>query len=223
MQRSLDILLALVIMVLLSPVLLIVSVILRFSGEGEIVFSQQRVGRGGRMFALHKFATMLKDSPNIGLGTITMKNDPRVLPIGRYLRKTKINELPQIFNILKGDMSFVGPRPQAAGPFSMFPEADKPVITQVRPGLTGLGSVIFRDEESLLEDMENSREFYAEEIMLYKAKVERYYVASASLRTYIALFLITIWVVLVPSTGLVWKVFADLPRPEGLLAEKMGL
>ena len=98
-------------LVLLSPLLLPLMFILRVTGEGEIFFPQSRVGRGGKDFKLYKFATMLKDSPNMGTGTVTVKNDPRVLPMGGFLRKTKINELPQLINIFNGDMSVIGPRP----------------------------------------------------------------------------------------------------------------
>ncbi len=86
----------------LSPLLVPVAIALRLSGEGEVFYVQQRVGRGGALFGLYKFATMLKNSPNIGTGTVTVKHDPRVLPMGKLLRKTKINELPQLLNILKG-------------------------------------------------------------------------------------------------------------------------
>ena len=121
MQRALDILFSSIALVLLSPLLLPLMVILRFTGEGEIFFLQNRVGRGGQHFQLYKFATMLKESPNIGTGTVTVKNDPRVLPLGRLLRRTKINELPQLLNIFNGDMSFVGPRPQTQRCFDAFP------------------------------------------------------------------------------------------------------
>ena len=98
-------------MIILSPLLFPIIVILRFSGEGEIFFLQDRIGKSGKVFKLLKFATMLKDTPNIGSGTLTIKNDPRILPVGKLLRRTKINELPQIINVIKGDISIVGPRP----------------------------------------------------------------------------------------------------------------
>ena len=94
MQRLLDVLLSGLALLVLSPLLVPVAIALRLTGEGEVFFIQQRVGRGGRPFGLYKFATMLKDSPNLGTGTVTVKGDPRVLPLGRLLRKTKINELP---------------------------------------------------------------------------------------------------------------------------------
>ena len=121
MQRILDILFAVLSLLLLSPLLIPIVILLRLTGEGEILFKQQRVGRGGNFFGLYKFATMVKDSPNLGTGTVTVKDDPRVLPIGRFLRKTKINELPQLLNILLGNMSVIGPRPQTQRCFNAFP------------------------------------------------------------------------------------------------------
>ena len=111
MTRLLDIIFSGIALIALSPLLLPLVIVLRFSGEGEVFFKQDRVGRGGHYFSLYKFATMLKDSPNMGTGTVTLKNDPRILPLGRFLRKTKMNELPQLINIFLGEMSFVGPRP----------------------------------------------------------------------------------------------------------------
>ena len=137
MQRSLDILLSGLALLVLSPLLVPVAIALRLTGEGEVFFIQQRVGRGGQPFGLYKFATMLKDSPNIGTGELTVHNDPRVLPVGRFLRKSKINELPQLINVLIGDMSIAGPRPQTPRCFAAFPPAMQDRIKQVRPGLSG--------------------------------------------------------------------------------------
>ena len=108
MQRMLDIFFSGLAIFCLSPLLLPIACILRITGEGEVFFIQNRVGRKSDQFGLIKFATMLKDSPNIGTGEITINNDPRVLPLGKFLRKSKINELPQLWNILVGDMSVVG-------------------------------------------------------------------------------------------------------------------
>ena len=107
MQRFFDFILSLIAIIFLSPLLLFITIILRFSGEKEVFFLQNRVGKNGHLFKIIKFATMFKNSPNIGSGTITIKNDPRILPLGYFLRKSKINELPQLFNILKGEMSLI--------------------------------------------------------------------------------------------------------------------
>ena len=110
-KRFFDILLSLFIIVLLSPVFLLLFPLLRVTGEGYIFYYQKRIGYLNKPFNIIKFATMLKNSPNIGTGLITLRKDPRVTPMGGFLRRSKLNELPQIFNVLKGDMSFVGPRP----------------------------------------------------------------------------------------------------------------
>ena len=128
----------------LSPLVLIISLVLRLTGEGEVFFKQKRIGKDGHVFELFKFATMLKDSASIESGELTQYADPRVLPVGYFLRKTKLNELPQLFNVLIGDMSLVGPRPQTKKYYSLFPTSTRKIISKVRPGVTGLGSIIFR-------------------------------------------------------------------------------
>jgi len=108
MDRFFDVLLSGIALMFLSPLLVPIVIILMLTGEGEVLFLQERIGKGGKKIKLFKFATMLKNSQNIGTGTVTMKDDPRVLPVGRFLRKTKINELPQLLNIFFGDMSVIG-------------------------------------------------------------------------------------------------------------------
>ena len=217
MQRFFDIIFSALALIVLAPVLIPVMIILKFTGEGEIFFTQQRVGKGGEMFGLLKFATMLKDSPNIGTGTITVKNDPRVLPLGGFLRKTKINELPQLLNILKGDMSIIGPRPQDTRCFVVFDKEDQENIKKIRPGLSGVGSIIFRDEESLLDgqkDLKAKEAFYDDVISPYKGKVESWYVGHQSLELYFKLIWLTVAVVLFPHRELHYaKLFEDFPEP----------
>jgi len=212
--RFFDILFSSFAIFVLSPILIPIVLILRFTGEGEIFYVQQRVGRYGKSFGLIKFATMLKDSPNIGTGTVTTKNDPRVLPMGGFLRKTKINELPQLLNIIKGDMSIVGPRPQDKRCFDVFREEDKKEIVKIRPGLSGMGAVFFRDEESMLEKATGDKmDFYDHVISPYKGEIEAWYVKNMNLKNYFLLIFVTIWVVLFPESKIFNKVFADLPTP----------
>ena len=219
MTRALDIILSGLALVALSPLLLPLAVVLRFSGEGEVFFVQSRVGRDGEYFGLYKFATMLKDSPNIGSGTVTLKDDPRVLPVGKFLRTTKINELPQLLNVFLGDMSIVGPRPQTRRCFDAFPEQSQTAIMQVRPGLSGLGSIAFRGEEDMMDASSNPDRFYDEVIMPYKGLLEEWYVANESLTVYIKAILTTAVVVLLPSSQIFWRIFADLPKPPDELME----
>ena len=144
MERFFDILFSGIALLLLSPLLVPIVITLRLTGEGEIFFLQKRIGKSGKKFKLFKFATMRKNSPNIGTGMVTMRDDPRVLPVGTFLRKTKINELPQLLNIFFGDMSVVGPRPLTTQTFGAYSENTQRLIKQVRPGLSGVGSVILR-------------------------------------------------------------------------------
>lgn len=213
MQRLLDIVLSAAALLVLSPLLVPIAIALRFSGEGEIFFIQPRVGRDRRTFGLVKFATMLKNSPSMGTGTITLRNDPRILPMGRFLRKTKINELPQLLNILKGDMSIVGPRPQTQRCFDAFLPHAQDAIAKVRPGLSGIGSIIFRDEEELMHGAHDSTHFYDHVIAPYKGALEEWYVENQSLRTYLLVILVTAWVVMAPRSSIVRRAFPTLPQP----------
>ena len=211
--RLLDILFSSLALGLLLPLFIPVALILRLTGEGEIFFYQKRVGKGGNLFNLLKFATMLKDSPSIGSGTVTLKDDPRVLPFGGFLRKTKINELPQLLNIIIGDMSIVGPRPQTPRCFDVFPLEYQNIIKKVKPGLSGLGPVVFRDEENILSENEASIDFYDTVIAPYKGEVESFYVHSQNVVTYFKIILATVWVVLFPKSKIIWRLFPKLPSP----------
>lgn len=217
MQRTLDILLSGLALLVLSPLLVPVLLLLRLSGEGEVFFRQNRVGLGGVSFGLMKFATMLKNSPSMGTGEVTVKHDPRVLPVGRFLRKTKLNELPQLINILKGDMSIIGPRPQTRRCFDAFPAVSQAEIVKVRPGLSGIGSIVFRDEEEMMHSAQDPERFYDEAIMPYKGALEEWYVANRGLGTYVLCILLTVWVVLFPRSRMVWRVFPTLPKPSEVL------
>lgn len=217
MQRLLDIFLSLIAIVLLSPILTIVSIILKSTGENEIFYKQERVGKYGKTFGVLKFATMLKDSPNIGAGEITVKNDPRVLPFGKFLRKSKINELPQLWNIFVGDMSIVGPRPMVPNTYAKYDLYAQNRLNSVCPGLTGIGSIVFRDEEKLLEDKFNAQEFYSNHIIPYKTNLEIWYVDNASLSLYLKCIFITAWVVLFPKSKIHLNFLSNLPSmPDNL-------
>ena len=213
MERFFDILFSLIALLLFSPMLLLISIMLKFTGEGEVFFLQERIGRDGRKFNLYKFVTMLKDSPNIGTGTVTVKDDPRVLPLGKFLWKTKVNELPQLLNIFCGDMSLIGPRPLTAKTFTVYPEHIQSRIRQVRPGLSGVGSIIFRSEEEIMHGEAASVEFYSRVIAPYKGSLEEWFVLNKSLNIYFLAIFATMWSVLFPSTQIAWRIFKDLPVP----------
>jgi len=222
MIRFFDVIFSLIAIIFLAPLFLIISIILKFTGEGIIFFFQERIGKGRKPFKLIKFVTMVKDSENIGTGTVTVKNDPRILPFGAFLRKTKINELPQLINILKGDMSIIGPRPQAIDCFNAFPRNMQDIIVIIKPGLSGIGPIIFRDEEEILTDQEDSIEFYNDVIGPYKAKVEAWYAENKSLYKYFLLILITCWVILFPKSNIVWKSLKNIPIPPDQLKSALN-
>ncbi len=218
MKRFLDVVLSILALVIVAPFLLPVMIILRFTGEGEIFYIQERAGRGGNPFGLYKFATMLKNSPNIGSGEITVREDPRVLPFGKFLRKTKLNELPQLWNIFLGDMSVVGPRPMVPNIYAHYPEEVREKLNMIRPGLTGIGSIIFRDEERYLVDRDEPIEFYKEHIIPYKSDLELWFVENNTLWVYFKIIVVTVWVVIFPSSSIVDKAFDGIPRlPDSLV------
>jgi lipopolysaccharide/colanic/teichoic acid biosynthesis glycosyltransferase len=198
-------------LLILSPILLIISLVLKFSGEGEIFYKQARVGRGKKQFFIYKFATMVKDSPSIGSGELTEYNDPRVLPVGKLLRKTKLNELPQLFNVFLGDMSLIGPRPQTQRYFSLFSHRSRELISQVRPGVTGIGSLLFRDEEEIFRKSSNAVLLDDTVITPYKGELEQWYISNQSFYLYLKVLLLTIYAVIYPRYFQPGKYFDGLP------------
>lgn len=211
-KRIIDILIAGIALILLSPILIPVMIILLFTGENEIFYFQKRVGHKKQLFDIWKFATMLKNSPNIGTGEITLRNDPRVMPFGSFLRKTKINELPQIFNVLKGEMSIVGPRPLMEVSFKKYNDEVRNKIYDSKPGMTGIGSIIFRDEESLVSAQNGDHmKFYEEHIFPYKGQLEMWYQQNASLFTDFKIIFLTAWSIVFSKNTLAIKFFKDLP------------
>jgi lipopolysaccharide/colanic/teichoic acid biosynthesis glycosyltransferase len=217
-KRFIDFILALIALIILSPFLLPVCIILLLTGEHEVFYRQKRVGYKNSRFLIWKFATMLKNSSKMGTGSLTLRNDPRVLPIGKFLRKTKINELPQIINVLIGNMSIVGPRPQMEVDFFKFSDEVQKVIYNTPPGITGIGSIIFRDEEKWISNAEGDKhEFYKNHIAPYKGALELWYQKHLSLYTDFMLIFLTAWVIVSPESELVYAVFKDLPeRPSEL-------
>lgn len=212
-KRILDVLIASVALLLFLPLFIPVIIVLRLTGEGKIFYLQDRIGKNNQPFKIWKFATMLKDSPNMGAGDVTVKGDSRVLPAGKFLRKTKINELPQVINVLMGEMSIVGARPVMEPSFSQYSDEVKAVIYNTPPGITGIGSLIFRDEESIMDQSElPPREFYEKYIIPYKGKVEVWYQANKSIFLDLKIIFLTAWVILFPKSDLVHTWFPSLPR-----------
>lgn len=213
-KRFLDIIVAYGAFLILSPLFIPIIILLRLSGEGEVFYLQERIGYKNSKFKIWKFATMLKDSLNMGTGSITLEDDFRVTKFGKFLRKTKINELPQIYNIMKGDITIVGPRPVLEQDWRLYPDSIINKIYNVKPGLTGIGSIIFRDEESLMSLVkdEDYHEFYKRVIAPYKGKLEMWYQNNQSMLVDLKLIFLTALVIVMPGNSMHEKWFTDLPE-----------
>ena len=178
MKRVFDVIVAAVGLLLLTPILLLVSLLIKLDSPGPVLFTQERMGRKFRSFRIYKFRTMVPDAPRLG-GKITAGADPRITRIGRYLRWTKVDELPQLLNVLKGDMSVVGPRPEVRQYVELF-RSDYEEILQVSPGITDLASVHYRHEAELLGQAENPEDRYVKEILPEKIKLAKEYLHRSS-------------------------------------------
>lgn len=211
-KRIFDLTIAVISLSLLFPFLLIVTIVLKCTGEGEIFYLQKRMGYLNKEFKIIKFATMVKNSPSIGSGSITLRDDPRVLPFGKFLRKSKINELPQILNVIIGNMSIVGPRPQMKVDFEKFPVEKRNIIYKSKPGITGIGSIVFRDEEKWISNHEGDKhEFYKDKIAPYKTDLEIWYYKKKSLFLDIKLILLTAWVIIFNNSNII-NLLRSLPE-----------
>lgn len=212
-KRALDILLAIIAILILTPFMIPIVIGLLLTGEHYVFYFQERMGYRNRRFPIWKFATMLRISPTLGTGSLTLRNDPRLMPMGKFLRKTKINELPQVINVLLGSMSIVGPRPLMEVDFNKFPEEMRDRIYRSRPGITGIGSIIFRDEEKWIsESGMDPHEFDEKVIAPYKGALELWYQDNISFATDVKLVFCTVWLILYPHSALPYKWFKDLPE-----------
>lgn len=213
-KRIFDFFAALCAILVLLPFMIPIIIGLLLTGEHYVFYFQQRIGLGGKPFDIWKFATMLKNSPNMGTGTNTVRNDPRILPMGKFLRATKINELPQLMNILLGSMSVVGPRPLVPKEFAMYSPEGQEIIGKSKPGLSGIGSIIFRDEEKYISQVELDEVnlFFEKVIQPRKEQLEKWYFEHRSVWVDFCVIWMTVWVVLNSESDIAYKVFPDLPR-----------
>ena len=214
-KRFFDIIFSLIALIILSPLLIPIIILLLLTGEHHVFYKQDRVGFKNKIFGILKFATMLKNSPNMGSKDLTVRNDPRVTFMGKFLRKSKLNELPQLLNILTGDMSFIGPRPLMKSGFDRYSEEFKTKIYNVKPGLTGIGSIVFRDEELIMTN--NSLppdECYRTVILPHKGALELWYQQHQNFFTDFMLLFLTGWYIIFPNSKLVFTIFPTLPARE---------
>jgi len=212
-KRFFDIVFSLIALIILLPLFIPIIILLLLTGEHEVFFRQNRVGFHNEIFRIWKFATMLKNSPNMGSGDVTTRNDPRVTKMGQFLRISKLNELPQLINILTGDMSFVGPRPLMKAGFDRYSDEMKEKVYQAKPGLTGIGSIVFRDEELIItKSTLPPHECYRQVILPYKGAVEVWYQKHVSFYTDCMILFLTGWYIIFSNSKLVYKVFPSLPR-----------
>mgnify|MGYP006077913943 FL=1 len=213
-KRFFDVVFAFVVLVILTPFFVVVSLLLLVTGENEVLYFQERMGYKNKKFKIWKFATMIKNSLSLGSGSITTVNDFRVTRVGKHLRKSKINELPQIINILIGDISIVGPRPLVENIFLFYPNDFRNKIYNVKPGLTGIGSIVFRDEESIISSIKSEQplDYYKRVISPYKGELEMWYQSKRSFSLDVQLIFLTAWVIIFPETRLYEKWFKDLPK-----------
>ncbi|PCH99250.1 MAG: lipid carrier--UDP-N-acetylgalactosaminyltransferase [Bacteroidetes bacterium] len=218
LKRIFDLALSCLLILFLFPLLLPLLILLKLTGEGHVFYLQQRVGYRNKRFNVWKFATMLKDSPNMTGGMITVRDDPRLTPMGKYLRKSKVNELPQLINVVIGDMSFVGPRPLAEQTFAAYTEEVQDTIYNCKPGITGIGSIVFRDEENLISNSNmDAKEFYQKYISPYKGELEQWYQSNLSTLLDFKILFLTAWVIVFPNSNLLYSLLRGLPdKPDGL-------
>lgn len=218
-KRLIDLLISGITFIIMLPIFVPILIALRLTDEGEVFYFQKRIGYKKKYFDIWKFATMLKNSPNIGSGSITLRDDPRVTKVGKYLRITKLNEFPQIINVIKGDMSIVGPRPLVDRTFNAYSKQVQTRVYNSKPGITGIGSIIFRDEEKLISESNmEPHAFYAAHIAPYKGALEMWYQDNKSTFIDLQLIFLTAWVIIFPKSDLPYKLFPKLPkRPKELV------
>ena len=179
LKRLFDVLFSFLGLLLLAPVLMVCGALVQLTSPGTVFYRGERVGLGGKFFRIFKFRTMVADAESLG-GTSTSKNDSRITPVGKFLRKYKLDELPQLINVLLGDMSFVGPRPQVAWAVKLYSEEERKLLS-VRPGITDYASIIFRNEGEILAGSSDPDKDYLEKIAPKKIQLGLQYVDNHNL------------------------------------------
>lgn len=209
-KRSLDICLSLALLALTAPLFAVIALLIRKESPGPVFYQGLRVGKDGRPFRMLKFRTMVVNADKIG-GPSTPDDDPRITRTGRWLRKHKLDELPQLINVLKGDMSFVGPRPEVPQYVELFTEEERAILT-MRPGITDWASLWNCDEGAVLAGSPDPEKTYLEKIRPHKVRLQLEYVRKASLCTDILIALRTVYAVLVKAKPRALEAIAEEER-----------
>ncbi len=198
MKRLFDFIMASVGILLTWPIMIIVAILIKSTSKGPVLFKQKRLTIGMKEFEIYKFRSMRIDYDKDGRGIQTKGSSSAITPVGKFIRKTKLDELPQFFNIIKGDMSFVGPRPELPRRLQYYNESQKEMFN-VRSGISSPASIVFSDEEYLMNQVKDPERFYIEQIMPYKIELNKYYVDNQS-------FWGDIWIIVVTLLKIIKKI-----------------
>lgn len=190
LKRIFDVFFSFTGLIVLSPVLLIVSLIIKLTSIGSVFFKQERIGINEKPFYIYKFRTMVVDAEKTGR-QITVKNDERITKAGVFLRRYKLDELPQLINVLRGEMSFVGPRPEVKKYVELYTLEQKEVL-RVKPGITDYASIAYRKENDLLKDSENPEDYYINIIMPHKISLNKKYISKNNIFIDIKIIIVTV-------------------------------
>lgn len=194
-KRTFDLGFAIIALLLLSPLFFLGSLLAKLQSKGPVFYKATRVGKDETLFEMYKFRTMVINADTLG-GSLTTYRDTRITPVGRFLRWTKLDELPNLINVIKGEMSLIGPRPEAPNYVKYYTEIQKQVL-QVKPGMTGPSQLANRDEEEKLKGQQDAEHYYITELMPKKLALDLHYVATQSIASDIGWLLKTFWVVIV--------------------------
>ncbi len=194
-KRTFDLGFAMIALLLLAPLFFLGSLLAKLQSKGPVFYKAKRVGKDETLFEMYKFRTMVVNADTLG-GSLTTYRDTRITPIGRFLRWTKLDELPNLINVIKGEMSLIGPRPEAPNYVKHYTEIQKQVL-QVKPGMTGPSQLANRDEEQKLKGQLDAEHYYITELMPKKLALDLHYVATQSIASDIGWLLKTFWVVIV--------------------------
>ena len=198
MIKLLDKLIALSVLVILSPIFILIMLVNLATGEHNVFYYQKRVGENKKPFLIIKFATMLKASESMGAKGFTEKNDFRLLPLGKFLRASKLNEMPQLFNVLRGEMSLVGTRPMVPSTFDVAKKDAAYNFWELKPGITGFASIFFRNEEVFLASTEDKETYFFTKVLPMKLELDYQWYQNPTMLNYLKVLMLTVWVLFFP-------------------------